>query len=104
MHSDECVNKSLFGAKCSKKNRNQTKKKRQASPIAQIALFVFPTVTGRNSNTYTKCAAEGFDCKDLNFIGHVLQFTFVADSLLFCWFFFFLNLSSPQFSKSTFIN
>lgn len=56
VHSDECVNTSLFGAKCSKKE----KKKRQASPIAQIALFVFPTVVGRNGNTYTKCAAEGF--------------------------------------------
>lgn len=55
MHFDECVNTSLFGAECSKKE-----KKRQASPIAQIALFVFPTVVGRNGNTYTKCAAEGF--------------------------------------------
>lgn len=55
VHFDECVNTSLFGAECSKKEN-----KRQASPIAQIALFVFPTVVGRNGNTYTKCAAEGF--------------------------------------------
>lgn len=59
VHFDECVNTSLFGAECSKKEKKK-KKKRQASPITQIALFVFPTVVGRNGNTHTKCAAEGF--------------------------------------------
>ena len=46
VHSDECITSFcwfvfLGGAK----------KKRQDSPIAQIALFVFPTIIGRNSNT-----------------------------------------------------
>lgn len=45
VHFDECTSFGrfvIFGG---------SQEKRQDSPIAQIALFVFPTLIGRNSNT-----------------------------------------------------
>lgn len=45
VHFDECVTSLLV---CIFRGSQE---KRQDSPIAQIALFVFPTLTGRNSNT-----------------------------------------------------